>query len=152
MPWRRKWLTHSSILTWRILWTEKPVGVQSMELQELADYWTHMHTRALWSQSQNESKPQSPRDGLPPYTQVEQTQVPADNVESTFSEIRPWKKEPPQTAAMAYSFPTVIFKVYSVSCLRQRGEGRKASPSFEIQLKDAACHGRSGIKRPGKDG
>ena len=26
--------THSSILAWRILWTEEPGGIQSMELQE----------------------------------------------------------------------------------------------------------------------
>ena len=26
--------THSSILAWRILWTEEPGGLQSMELQE----------------------------------------------------------------------------------------------------------------------
>ena len=27
--------THSSILAWEIPWTEKPGGLQSMELQEL---------------------------------------------------------------------------------------------------------------------
>ena len=32
MPWRRKW--QSSILAWKILWTEKPGGLQSMELQK----------------------------------------------------------------------------------------------------------------------
>ena len=26
--------THSNILAWRILWTEEPSGVQSMELQK----------------------------------------------------------------------------------------------------------------------
>ena len=30
IPWRRKWATHSSILAWRILWTEEPGGLQSM--------------------------------------------------------------------------------------------------------------------------
>ena len=28
-PWRREWL-HSSILPWRIPWTEEPGGLQSM--------------------------------------------------------------------------------------------------------------------------
>ena len=28
--------THSSILAWRILWTEEPVGLQSMESQRVA--------------------------------------------------------------------------------------------------------------------
>ena len=26
IPWRRKWLTHSSILAWKIPWTEEPMG------------------------------------------------------------------------------------------------------------------------------
>ena len=30
ISWRRKWLTHSSILSWRIPWTEEPGGLQSM--------------------------------------------------------------------------------------------------------------------------
>ena len=38
IPWRRKWLipknTHSNILVWEILWTEKPGGLQSMGSQE----------------------------------------------------------------------------------------------------------------------
>ena len=35
-PWRRKGMvTHSSILAWRIPWTEEPGGVQSMGLQRL---------------------------------------------------------------------------------------------------------------------
>ena len=34
-PWRRAWSTRSSILAWRIPWTEEPGGVQSMGLQEL---------------------------------------------------------------------------------------------------------------------
>ena len=28
--------THSSILAWRILWTEEPGGLQSMELQRVS--------------------------------------------------------------------------------------------------------------------
>ena len=34
-PLRRKWQTHSSILAWRILWTEEPGGLQSMESQRV---------------------------------------------------------------------------------------------------------------------
>ena len=29
-PWRKKWQTHSSILAWRIPWTEQPGRLQSM--------------------------------------------------------------------------------------------------------------------------
>ena len=41
--------THSSILAWRILWTEEPGGPQSMGSQgvgydRLSDYHTHTHT------------------------------------------------------------------------------------------------------------
>ena len=31
--------THSSILAWRIPWTEEPGGVQSMELQRVGHNW-----------------------------------------------------------------------------------------------------------------
>ena len=33
-PLEKEMATHSSILDWRILWTEEPGGLQSMELQE----------------------------------------------------------------------------------------------------------------------
>ena len=36
--------TYSSILAWRIPWTEKPVGLQSMELQRVFATNTHRHT------------------------------------------------------------------------------------------------------------
>ena len=34
-PQEKEMATHSSILAWRIPWTEKPGGVQSMELQRV---------------------------------------------------------------------------------------------------------------------
>ena len=43
IPWRRKWTTHSSILTWRIPWTEQPGGLQSMGLRRAGHEWAHMH-------------------------------------------------------------------------------------------------------------
>ena len=33
-PWRRKLATHSSILAWKVPWTEEPGGLQSMESQK----------------------------------------------------------------------------------------------------------------------
>ena len=33
-PLEKELATHSSILAWRIAWTEEPGGLQSMELQE----------------------------------------------------------------------------------------------------------------------
>ena len=33
-PLEKEMATHSSILTWRILWTEEPGGLQSMRSQE----------------------------------------------------------------------------------------------------------------------
>ena len=42
IPLEKEKATHSSILAWRILWTEEPLGLQSMELQsqtQLSD-WT----------------------------------------------------------------------------------------------------------------
>ena len=32
--------THSSILAWRIPWTEEPRGLQSIGLQRVGHYWT----------------------------------------------------------------------------------------------------------------
>ena len=32
--------THSSVLNWKIPWTEKPGGLQSMELQRVRHDWT----------------------------------------------------------------------------------------------------------------
>ena len=53
-PWIRKipleegMATHSSILAWRVPWTEKPGGLQSMGSQRvptrLSDWLTHTHT------------------------------------------------------------------------------------------------------------
>ena len=34
-PWEKKMATHSSILAWRILWTEEPGGLQSMGSQRV---------------------------------------------------------------------------------------------------------------------
>ena len=39
IPWRRKWSTHSSILAWKISWTEEPGGLQSMGLQRVGHDW-----------------------------------------------------------------------------------------------------------------
>jgi len=36
IPWRRNWLTHSSVLAWRIPLTEEPGRLQSMESQRVA--------------------------------------------------------------------------------------------------------------------
>ena len=33
-PWRKAWLTHSSILVYRITWTEEPGGLWSMGFKE----------------------------------------------------------------------------------------------------------------------
>ena len=38
-PLEKEIATHSSILAWRIPWTEEPGGLQSMGLQELDTTW-----------------------------------------------------------------------------------------------------------------
>ena len=41
--------THSSILAWRIPWTEEPGGLQSMRSQRVRHDWaTHFHFQAGW--------------------------------------------------------------------------------------------------------
>ena len=44
--------THSSILAWRIPWTEEPSGLQSMGLQRIRYNWTctHDNNKNNWSQ------------------------------------------------------------------------------------------------------
>ena len=47
----KRMATHSSILAWRISWTEEPGGLQSMGLQRAGHDWvnnTHTHIVALW--------------------------------------------------------------------------------------------------------
>ena len=39
IPWRREWLTHSSILAWRIPRTEEPSGLQSTGSQRVGHDW-----------------------------------------------------------------------------------------------------------------
>ena len=52
MPWRRNWLTHSSILAWRSPWPEEPGRVQSLGSQKsqtrLRD-WTTTITTTKWT-------------------------------------------------------------------------------------------------------
>ena len=45
-PLEKEVATHSSILAWRIPWTEEPGGLQSMESQRVghnSDFDTHLH-------------------------------------------------------------------------------------------------------------
>ena len=39
--------THSSVLAWRIPWTEEPGGPQSVGLQRVGDDWVTEHTRVV---------------------------------------------------------------------------------------------------------
>ena len=40
--------SHSSILAWRILWTEEPGGLQSLGLQRVRHSWVTKNTHNLW--------------------------------------------------------------------------------------------------------
>ena len=40
IPWRMKW--HSSMLTWRIPWTEEPGGLQSMRSHRIGHKWSDL--------------------------------------------------------------------------------------------------------------
>ena len=44
--------THSSILAWKILWTEEPGGLQSMESQRVRYNQARMHTHTHMKQKQ----------------------------------------------------------------------------------------------------
>ena len=44
-PLQKRMATHSSILAWRIPWTEEPIRLQSMGSQRVRHHWaTHFHT------------------------------------------------------------------------------------------------------------
>ena len=45
IPWRRKWQTHSSILAWRIPWTETPGRLQSKGCRVRHDWSNLAHSR-----------------------------------------------------------------------------------------------------------
>ena len=42
-PLEKEMATHSSILAWKILWTEDPDGLQSMGSQRVRHNWAHTH-------------------------------------------------------------------------------------------------------------
>ena len=44
IPWRRAWQPNSSILAWRITWTEEPGGLQSVGLQRVGHDWATKRT------------------------------------------------------------------------------------------------------------
>ena len=44
-PLEEEMVIHSSILAWKIPWTEEPGGLQSMESQRVRHNWTHIHLR-----------------------------------------------------------------------------------------------------------
>ena len=47
IPWRRAWAIHSSILAWRIPWTEEPGGIQTIGSQSRTQLkWLSQHTHA----------------------------------------------------------------------------------------------------------
>ena len=47
-PLEKEMATHSSILAWRIPWTEEPGGLQSMGTQSVRHDQAHMHAHAGW--------------------------------------------------------------------------------------------------------
>ena len=42
-PMGKEVATHSSILPWKIPWTDEPGGLQSMELQRVRHNWARMY-------------------------------------------------------------------------------------------------------------
>ena len=50
--------THSSILAWKLSWTEEPGGLQSIGLQRVGHDWvtnTYLHSQRLWHSQQSRS-------------------------------------------------------------------------------------------------
>ena len=51
IPWRRKCQTHSSIVAWRIPWTEEPGGLQSTGSQRVGHNWGTSLSLSLFTTS-----------------------------------------------------------------------------------------------------
>ena len=50
-PLEKEMATHSSILAWKITWTEEPGGLQSMESQKIGHNWaTNTYLLTPWAQ------------------------------------------------------------------------------------------------------
>ena len=52
-PLKEEMVTHSSILAWRIPWTEEPGGLQFMGSQRIWHDWVHIHTYADSDRTRN---------------------------------------------------------------------------------------------------
>ena len=52
-PLQKGMATHSSILAWRIPWTEKPGRLQSIGLQRVGHDWAHMRSDMQFASSKN---------------------------------------------------------------------------------------------------
>ena len=50
-PLEKKMATHSSILVWKIPWTEEPGGLQSMGSQRVRHTWVCIHTQSIYIDS-----------------------------------------------------------------------------------------------------
>ena len=58
-PLEKKMATHSSIIAWKISWTEKPGGLQSMGSQRVRHHWvtnTYLLSQIEWSKSEGEKQ------------------------------------------------------------------------------------------------
>ena len=47
-PLEKEMATHSSILPWKISWTEEPGGLQSMAMQRVGHDGTTVHTHRMY--------------------------------------------------------------------------------------------------------
>ena len=47
-PLEKEMATHSSILAWKIAWSEEPGGLQSMRWQRVGHNWATVHIQDMW--------------------------------------------------------------------------------------------------------
>ena len=66
-PLEKEMATHSSLLAWRIPWTEAPTGLQSMGLQRVGHDWL-THTHAGITSLFHLLNTQAKRDSLPVFS------------------------------------------------------------------------------------
>ena len=66
-PLEEETATHSSILAWKIPWTEEPGGLQSMGWQRVRHNWVNEHTQQTLSSLVAVNNPHSPTSPHPPW-------------------------------------------------------------------------------------
>ena len=106
-PLEKKMATCSSILVWKIPWTEKLGGLQSMGLQKLRHDWSTEHTHTHWHTSSS--------------TSLWRQSVSTNQNSFQVERIQKSRLTPEQELGRAFNPPKDVWTPSWFSALRQQG-------------------------------